>query len=111
MEFQEQMKWSSPLTDRRFYQLMPGMRKDCPLTSWSQYKVSAMRMTYVGTGRIVAVKRVGDVWLAGVDFGKPVEGGHSLMMRTEGQPCPEGHGLWFWLDFLTPLEPVTSTSE
>ena len=77
---------------------VPGYYRDCPLSRWEGKEVY---VDGVGSGKVVAVFKVGGWYIPGVEFETVVLGGHALNLRTQGRKGQEGHCLWVWLDDLT----------
>lgn len=77
---------------------IPGYYTDSPENRWYDKVVSVDGLEEYGPGHIIAMKKVGDFYLPGVQLEKPIPNGHALSFRDHGQAGLEGHCLWVWLD-------------
>jgi hypothetical protein len=71
-----------------------------PFPNWKGRRVRVTTRPSWGEGTIKAVKKVGNWHIPGVEFDKPVVGGHFLKFRDEGDQGKAGHCHWIWLDNL-----------
>ena len=77
---------------------IPGYYSDSPAGRWYDKDISVVGLEHCGPGKIIAMKKVGDFYLPGVQLEKPIPNGHALSLRDHGQAGLEGHCLWVWLD-------------
>ena len=54
---------------------------------------------------IIALKKVGSITLAGVEYNHPVEGGHALSFRDDGILGRDGYCLWTSFEKLRLINP------
>lgn len=54
---------------------------------------------------IIALKKVGSITLAGVEYNNPVEGGHALSFRDDGILGRDGYCLWTSFEKLRLINP------
>ena len=54
---------------------------------------------------IIALKKVGSIILAGVEYDNPVEGGHALSFRDDGILGRDGYCLWISFEKLRLINP------
>ena len=54
---------------------------------------------------IIALKKVGSIILAGVEYDRPVEGGHALSFRDDGILGRDGYCLWISFEKLRLINP------
>lgn len=71
-----------------------------PFPNWKDRKVRVPIRPQWGDGVIKAVKKVGNWYIPGVEFCKPVPYGHFLKLRDDGDQGKIGHCYWIWLENL-----------
>lgn len=74
------------------FTLFPGYRGITP--NWIGHTVKSVTHPEYGEGVIKALRRVYNLYFAGVEFRDPVKNGHSLELHHEGEKGIPGHCLW-----------------
>lgn len=67
-----------------------------PFSEWEGRRVKVKARPLWGEGTIRAFKKVGNWYIAGVEFDKAISNGHGLRYRDGGNPGREGHCHWIW---------------
>lgn len=93
----------NPMT-RRFNQwdfihCLSGQRDRMP-EAWLENRVTVEKHPEWGKGIVIAIKKVGDWYIPGVEFDDEVPNGHALELRDEGILGREGYCKWVYLDEL-----------
>lgn len=82
-----------------FIQCLSGQRGRMPET-WLGNMVTVEKHPEWGKGIVIAIKKVGDWYIPGVEFDDKVSNGHALELRDKGILGREGYCKWVYLDEL-----------
>lgn len=82
-----------------FIHCLPGQKDRVPKT-WLGKIVTVSKHPEWGKGIIIAINKVGDLYIPGVEFDDKVPNGHALELRDEGILGREGYCRWVYLDEL-----------
>ena len=82
-----------------FIHCLSGQRGGMPET-WFGNVVTVEKHSEWGNGIVIAIKKVGDWYIPGVEFYNKVPDGHALELRDEGILGREGYCKWVYLDEL-----------
>lgn len=74
------------------FTVFPGYRGRTP--DWIGHVVESISHPEYGKGTIKALRRVYNLFFAGVEFESPVKDGHSLELHHVGEKGIPGHCLW-----------------
>lgn len=74
------------------FTVFPGYRGKTP--NWIGHVVESISHPAYGKGTIKALRRVYNLYFAGVEFESPVKDGHSLELLHVGEKGLPGHCLW-----------------
>lgn len=79
---------------------LPGQREEVP-ENWIGAVTYKVGQDDWGPGYVIAIKKVGNWYIPGVEFMTKVSNGHSLSLRNYGIIGREGQCLWIPCDDLT----------
>lgn len=82
-----------------FIHCLSGQRDRMP-RAWFGNMVTVEKHPEWGEGIIIAIKKVGDWYIPGVEFDDKVPEGHALELRDNGLLGREGYCKWVYLDEL-----------
>ena len=82
-----------------FIHCLSGQRSEMP-EAWLGNVVTVEKHPEWGKGIVIAIKKVGDWYIPGVEFDNKVPDGHALELRNGGILGREGYCKWVYLDEL-----------
>lgn len=82
-----------------FIHCLFGQRDSMP-EDWLGNMVTVKKHPEWGKGIVIAIKKVGDWYIPGVEFDNKVPNGHALELRDEGILGREGYCKWVYLEEL-----------